>query len=91
MGSKCWITGGHHLGLYEPVSLPDDVLVVRVVEEVAGPHRPGVLVQGVGYLHPEQSQSQYSDNPSQDITLSSHLPSVCAPMMAAVSLPLKPN
>ena len=41
-------------GLDEPVGLTDEVLVVGVVEQVAAPHRPHVLQQGVGGVHPAQ-------------------------------------
>ena len=43
-----------NLRLDEPVGLPDNILVVSVVEEVATPNRPGVLVQRVGLMHPGQ-------------------------------------
>merc|ERR1712045_745994 len=42
------------LRLDEPVGLPDNILIVSVVEEVATPNRPGVLVQRVGLMHPSQ-------------------------------------
>ena len=32
-----------YLGLDEPVRLPNNVLVVRIVEDMTAPHSPGVL------------------------------------------------
>ena len=42
------------IGLDEPVRVPDEVLVVGVVEHVAAPNRPDVLQQGVGNLQPSK-------------------------------------
>ena len=33
----------NNLFFYEPVRVPDDVLVIGIVEDVAGSHGPGVL------------------------------------------------
>ena len=44
-------------GLDEPVRGPHEVLVVSVVEQVAAPHCPGVLQQGVRGVHLAQGVS----------------------------------